>query len=143
MRVAATLVCFLSFAAMAHAQPTSGAGQAPAAFDGDWIVTVSCDDARGARGYHWDFPATVQQGRLHGVYGTLGQTNSFELTGTIDPDGTAHFFGKGLTGGSAYNVGQVAAGVVYAYHANGAFTANHGQARRVELRPCTLDFHKQ
>ena len=113
------------------------------AFDGNWIGTVSCDNTNEALGYQWDFTATVQQGRLHGIHGTLGQADSFELTGTIDPDGTAHFYGKGLTGKSNYNVGRVPAGVVYAYHANGTFTANHGQARRVETRPCTLDFYKR
>ena len=145
MRVVALLLFFLSFAAVAHAQSQGEQGMPPSsAFDGNWIGTVSCEDAHGALGYHWSFLATVQQGRFHGIHGTLGQPDSFELTGTINPDGTAHFFGKGLTGGNPNtNVGRVGAGAVYSYHANGMFTANHGHARRVELRPCTLDFHKQ
>jgi hypothetical protein len=69
--------------------PQAAAPASSAAFDGDWMGLVTCDNVREAQGYHWEFPATVRQGRLHGVHGTLGQPDSLEFIGTIDPDGTA------------------------------------------------------
>jgi hypothetical protein len=113
------------------------------AFDGSWMVYVLCDDTPDALGYNLTFTGTVEGGHFHGEHGVKGEANSFDLDGTIEADGTAKFFGAGLTGPSKYSVRQAAQGSTYFYHASGHFAGGLGEAKRTETRPCTLTFKKQ
>lgn len=130
-------------AAVAAAIGRCGAAAAAESFDGGWTVDIACDSFHEAQGYHWSFPATVAGGQLHGIYGRPGTPESFDLSGRIEADGTARFFGKGLTGNPAHTLGVVSSGTPFTYHAVGNFAGDRGQAKRVEARPCTLTFIRQ
>jgi hypothetical protein len=75
-------------------------------FDGSWQTTVSCDAARDALGYSYQFVSTVKGGVLHGEYGAIGQPSSLQLDGTVGPDGMAKLYAKGLTGSKEYVPGR-------------------------------------
>jgi hypothetical protein len=112
-------------------------------FDGAWMTTLSCNTASGALGYSYQFTAQVKNGHYRGEHGTPGQPGSIEYDGTIAPDGTIDFYGKGLTGSAAYTVGQLKPGTEYGYHVTGHLEAASGTATRADGRPCSFTFAKR
>jgi hypothetical protein len=60
--VAAVVMLFLPSAVSPAADTQS--------FDGSWLTTVSCDAARDALGYSYQFVSIVRNGVLHGLHGT-------------------------------------------------------------------------
>src|SRR5208283_3995461 len=75
-------------------------------FDGKWVTTVSCEPARGALGFSYQFDSTVTDGVIHGLHGTEGQPGSLQIDGTIPPDGNAALYAKGRTGSKEYVPGR-------------------------------------
>jgi len=113
-------------------------------FDGRWAVTATCPkDPGGALGYTLRFPAEVRNGVLHGQYGEAGKPASLTLTGTIAPDGTAHFDADGITGHEQYNLKQMPRNVRYAYHVSAKFAGKSGSGSRDEGRVCRYSFVKE
>ena len=112
-------------------------------FDGTWDTTVSCSNTAGALGYSYQFPSTVKNGVLHGVKGDAGKPGWLQLDGKILPDGTMKIYAKGLVGAKEYAVGRRPAGSAFGYHIEGKFSEKEGNGKRVEGRPCELDFAKK
>ncbi len=113
-------------------------------FDGKWVTTVSCEPARGALGFSYQFTSTVSDGVIHGLHGTEGQPGSLQIDGTIPPDGSAALYAKGRTGSKEFVPGRdTPPGTEYGYNIKAHFDASTGSGTRVEGRPCTLKFVKQ
>jgi hypothetical protein len=128
------LVLLFSLSAAADAQ----------GFDGSWLTTVSCENARDALGYSYQFVSTVRNGSLHGLYGTEGQPSSLKIDGTIGPDGTGRLYASGRIGSKEYVPGrETPRGTPYTYHIEAHFTGAAGTGRRIEGRPCSFEFTKQ
>lgn len=113
-------------------------------FDGNWLTTVSCEPARGALGFSYQFTSTVTDGVIHGLHGTEGQPGSLQIDGTIPPDGNASLYAKGRTGSKEFVPGRdTPPGTEYGYNINAHFGDTTGTGIRVEGRPCSLKFVKQ
>jgi len=135
----AVAITSLALAASAAAQPAGGVRR----FDGTWEATVVCSDWHGALGYSKVFPVMVSDGHLHGQYEKQDQPNSLTLEGTIQPDGRATISANGVTGPSKFNIAQVQQGEPYNYSITAQFERAHGHGKRMELRPCDVDFVRQ
>jgi hypothetical protein len=106
-------------------------------FDGTWQVTLVCAATpQGAPAVNVVFPATVSGGHLHAQYGTPGQVPSFTYDGSVWPDGHARIDVNGITG-------QSPKGQPYSYPFVAQFEGGHGHGKRVEVRPCDMDFARQ
>lgn len=145
----AALVAVVLPAALAAAQTSLPAAQTPlpagdSRFDGQWAVTVTCDDTRdkGAliQGYTLTFPGEVTNGTLIAQHGKIGESSSLRLSGVIKPDGTTEISASGLTGKPEFSMGRIQPSTPYAYRMRGAFTESSGTATRIELRPCRATF---
>jgi hypothetical protein len=113
-------------------------------FDGQWLTTVSCLDSRGGLGYSYRFLGVVKDGVYHGLHGTLGQPGSLQVDGPIAADGTGQLYAQGLTGSKEFVPGtDTPRGTDYGYHIDAHFGATAGTGKRVEGRPCTVEFEKQ
>ncbi len=135
----AVAITFLALAATAAAQPAGGVRR----FDGTWEATVVCSDWHGALGYSKIFPVMVSDGHLQGQYEKKDQPNSLTLEGTIQPDGRATISANGVTGPSKFNIAQIQQGEPYNYSITAQFERAHGHGKRMELRPCDVDFVRQ
>ncbi len=97
------------------------------------------------QGYQFVFAATFTNGHLQGQHGTLNQADSLTYEGTIQPDGSAtNHLANGRTGDVRYNVGGGLQGMPYGYHVADQFEGKpRGHGKRIELRPCEVDFARQ
>ena len=113
-------------------------------FDGKWSVTQDCQGAPGgARGFKWQYDATVKDGNLIGQYGTKGQPSSLTLAGKIQPDGVAALAATGLSGHSDYTAGFEQTGSRFSYPVSARFEAKRGTGLRTQGRTCNFTFVKQ
>jgi hypothetical protein len=112
-------------------------------FDGTWVSNVSCAAAAGAQGYSYQFIAQVKDAVFHGQYGIENEPGWTTFDGKIQSDGSADIHAKGLTGQSAFTVGNVSAGTHFDYHITTRFEGSNGTGTRVELRPCNFTFVKK
>jgi hypothetical protein len=112
-------------------------------FDGTWDTTLSCENAAGALGYSFRFDSIVKDSVLHGEKGDKGKPGWFQLDGKIAADGTARFYADGLVGASEAAVGHLRAGSRYGYHVDTNFSGDSGNGKRVEGRPCTVEFKRK
>jgi len=115
---------------------------APHGFDGTWETTITCPPALGALAVTMRFNAQVKDGLFHGQRGTDGQPGWLTLDGKIHPDGVADLYADGLVGAAAFAVGNASKGTPYSYHATGKLAGSSGSGKRIEGRPCTIDFEK-
>lgn len=112
-------------------------------FDGTWETTVSCENTSNALGYSYRFDSTVKDDVLHGEKGDKGKPGWFQLDGKIARDGSARFYADGLVGASEAAMGHRPAGTRYNYHVQANFSGDSGSGKRVEGRPCTIEFKKR
>jgi hypothetical protein len=112
-------------------------------FDGAWDTTVSCENAAGALGYSFRFDSIVKDAVLHGDKGNKGKPGWFQLDGKIAPDGRARFYADSLVGASEVAVGHRPAGTRYGYHVDASFSGESGTGKRVEGRPCAIEFKRK
>jgi hypothetical protein len=121
---------------------TEGAPTAKA-FDGDWDVTVGCPNDGKVLGYTRSVTGTVQNGKLHAEALNEGVPNWLSIDGQIGADGKSTLIVHGLTNDPKYVVGQLKPGSPYVYTVNAQFNGATGFGKRVELRPCTVNFVKR
>jgi hypothetical protein len=142
MRAAALGVILMVMVEFGTSSPAAAAGRDPAAFDGTWDVLALCPStADGAFGYTLQFTAQVKAGVLHGLYGIQGKPSSMTLDGTIQPDGSAKFAAKGLTGDSDYTQAKVKPATPYGYDVTATFKSSRGTGTRVGgTRICNYSF---
>ena len=155
---AATLALMLSCAGVAHAQATpqekaqEPAPVAPASvattnrFDGDWTIRIDCPsgtEPSGAKGYSFDFPASVLNGRLFGSRGAQGSDGALQVEGTIGPDGQALLQARGRTSDPAYAANEPPAGTPYSYDIQARFDDARGSGKRMQQRACDFTFARR
>jgi hypothetical protein len=121
---------------------TEGAPTAKA-FDGDWDVTIGCPNDGKVLGYTRSVTGTVQNGKLHAEALKEGVPNWLSIDGQIGADGKSTLIVHGLTNDPKYVVGQLKPGSPYVYTVNAQFNGATGFGKRVELRPCTVNFVKR
>ena len=131
------------FAAAAVLLSAPSLAQNAGRFDGRWMTTVVCPEARDARGYRLVFDSQVVNGTLHGTYGAEGRAPWLRLEGQIQPDGSALLYAHGQTGDPDVAVGHVNAGTPYSYRATARFDGSQGSGNRLDVRPCNLSFVKR
>jgi hypothetical protein len=131
----------LAILALGILPTTSIAGER---FDGKWMTTVSCSNARDALGYSYRFVSEVKDSNLRGLHGTEGEPSSLLIEGKIDADGTAKLYATGHTGSKEYVPGRdTPRGTEYSYTIDAHFKDKTGTGTRVEGRPCSFQFEKQ
>jgi len=116
-----------------------------AAFDGAWTVRIHCPsntEESGAKGYKYDFPATVKSGFLTGRHGEEGTAGSLRIEGQILPDGEATLLAHGRTGNPDYAAKKPASGSAYSYTIKAHFEPTKGTGTRVEARVCNFTFSR-
>ena len=148
----------LSCAGAAHAQATpqenaqEPAPVAPASvattnrFDGDWTIRIDCPsdtEPSGAKGYAFDFPASVLNGRLFGSRGAQGSAGSLQVEGTIAPDGDALLQARGRTANPDYAANKPAPGTAYSYDVQAHFDGASGSGKRQQQRACSFTFSRR
>ena len=113
-------------------------------FDGVWQTTVSCGAVRDALGYSFRFVSTVKDGVFQGLHGTASEPGSLQIDGKIGADGVGKLYATGRTGSKEFVPGRdTPRGTEYGYNIEAKFEASTGAGRRIEGRPCTLQFEKQ
>jgi hypothetical protein len=121
-----------------------GVSLAGETFDGKWLTTVSCENARDALGYSFRFVSEVQDGKLRGLHGTEGEPSSLLIEGKIEADGSAKLYATGRTGSKEYVPGRdTPRGTEYSYSIEAHFKGTQGTGTRVEGRACSFTFEKQ
>lgn len=138
------LALLVSFAALT---PLAVVAQAPQSqFDGKWNVRISCPsntEDSGAKGYSYDFLASVENGALSGSYGEQGAAGSLRIEGQIYADGSAELQAQGRTGIPDYAVKKPSAGTAYSYRIKGQFERTRGTGTRLEARVCNFTFTRR
>ena len=136
--------------AVVLAPQVAGAQSASAAdssrFDGAWTVRIDCPsntEESAAKGYKYDFPATVAQGHLSGHHGDEGTPGSLRIEGPIQPDGSAEFLARGRTGNPDYAARRPSSGTPYSYRIQARFEGARGTGSRLETRVCNFVFVRQ
>jgi hypothetical protein len=130
----------------AGAQPAAASAPAgPSRFDGAWLARIDCPsntEDSSARGYKFDFPITVVDGRLSGGRGEDGP-GSLHVSGEIPPDGDAVLRARGRTGEPEFAVRQPTSGTAYTYRIKAHFDEKSGTGSRLEARVCNFRFTRR
>jgi hypothetical protein len=122
--------------------PRVSAAEQP--FDGKWLTTVSCENARDALGYSFRFVSEVKDGNFRGLHGTEGEPSSLLIEGKIDAEGTGKLYATGRTGSKEYVPGRdTPRGTEYSYSIEAHFRGATGTGTRIEGRPCSFQFEKK
>jgi hypothetical protein len=128
----------------ATAPLATSSGRSSKDFDGRWAITFICEDVpdgnKIAKGYTLNFFTDVQDGKLTGQDGKIGQPGYLSLVGVIMADGSAEIDANGLIGNPQSALGRVNPGSPYSYHLRGTFTPTSGKATRIGVRPCEATF---
>jgi DNA-binding SARP family transcriptional activator len=111
-------------------------------FDGSWSVYLVCSSVGTAQGYTYRFSARVKDGILHGESGIAGTPAWLAIDGPIGADGRAILIARGLVGDSATTLAQTKIGTSYSYTIEASFDGTQGSGKRLELRPCMVNFTK-
>lgn len=115
-------------------------------FDGDWTIRIDCPsdtEASGAKGYAFDFPASVLNGRVFGSRGPQGAEGSLQVEGTISPNGDATLQARGRTATPDYAANKPPAGTPYSYDIQAHFDDARGTGKRLEQRACAFAFARR
>ena len=118
---------------------------APARFDGNWSVRIDCpsnSEPSGAKGYVYDFQATVEKSFLSGTRGEQSAPGYLHIEGVIQPAGTAELHANGRTGNPDFAVKHPASGSTYTYQIDAQFESTKGTGQRLKTRVCTFVFSK-
>ncbi len=136
-------VCAIQLSTIANAQtPVS---PSPTPFDGAWTVRIDCPATKeesGAKGYTYDFPATVTNGFISGSHGLPTSAGSLRIEGPIAPNGDALLQARGRTGNPDYAVKNPSSGTPYSFRIKAHFEPASGTGSRMESRVCNFTFKK-
>ena len=118
----------------------------PDRFDGAWIVGIDCPsdtEDSAAKGYRYEFPATVRHGVLAGAQGQEGAAGSLRIEGEIAADGSAELRARGRTANPDYAAKHPTPGTAYAYRIAARFEGDRGTGTRLDTRVCSFAFRKR
>jgi hypothetical protein len=119
-------------------------GWAAPPYDGNWSVTVDCQQSGQVRGYNTTFPGQVTNGVMHAQKGADGAPGTIKIDGKIMPDGSAALVESGWGGDARYVAGNPGTGVAGAFNvpSPSRFDATHGTGSRTAGRVCSVTFTK-
>jgi hypothetical protein len=110
-------------------------------FDGQWTVLQVCEVTReGARGFTWQYPATVKDGHFAGQYRNEGESPSMSLRGSIRPDGSARLTARGVSGSADFNQQFAPRAAPIAFEVVARFAGTSGTGDRIGNRVCKFTF---
>jgi hypothetical protein len=112
-------------------------------FDGLWKVHQVCPDNQHVKGFTDDYSMVVKNGFARAQWGTDGTSNSWSVSGQIQPDGAATMVVNGQAGDEGHSAGNAKPGTPFGYTFPANFTATRGLGNRTIQRPCTFIFTKQ
>lgn len=120
--------------------PASATGKKD--FDGKWDVVLRCSETREARAFARALVATVSDGVLH-AQDPNPAFPMIKLDGEIGQSGRAMLNASGLTGPSAFNLGNSKPGTPYFFTVEAQFGKTRGTGKRLEGRACDLTFARR
>jgi Caspase domain len=126
----------------AVAAPSDASADKTRDFDGKWDIVVRCSDVKGALGFARSLVGTVTKGVLHAEDPNPSRP-MLVLDGEIGQTGKAILNAHGVTGDSAFTVGNRKPGSPYSFSVEAQFERTRGSGKRLEVRPCELTFAKR
>ena len=139
-------IALLVSAICAPAFGQAGVASSASRFDGNWTEIIDCPsntEESGARGYHFQFPATIKDGVLAASVGVEDTPGALRIDGPIRSDGSAELRARGRTGNPEYAVKQPSSGTPYSYRIKAQFEGDKGSGTRIEARVCNFVFAKK
>ena len=94
-------------------------------------------------GYSRSLTGTISNNRLHGELLKEGMPNWLVIDGPVEADGRSVFTVHGLTNDPKYTFNHAKAGSAFSYTVNAQLGDSTGSGKRVELRPCTVNFARR
>jgi hypothetical protein len=113
-------------------------------FDGIWLGKLACEPTpSGLPGWRYELTGKVTDGVFHAEIGRVGKPGSQTFDGTIEPDGTADIFQKGLSGDPQRDPFHRPAGTEYNNRYLAKFDGSHGSGTRSDRASCNVNFTKR
>jgi uncharacterized caspase-like protein len=111
-------------------------------FDGKWEATLKCLTANGALGFVRVLSGAITNGVLHAEDPNPAKP-MIQIDGEIPQSGKTILTTHGMTGDSAYSLGNVKPATPYSYNLDTQFEHTRGTGKRIEGRPCDVTFAKK
>jgi hypothetical protein len=113
-------------------------------FDGIWLGKLVCEPTpSGLPGWRYELTGKVTDGIFHAEIGRVGKPGSQTFDGTIEIDGTADIFQKGLSGGPQRDPFHRPPGTEYNSKYLAKFDGSHGSGTRSDRASCNVNFTKR
>jgi Caspase domain len=113
-------------------------------FDGIWLGKLACEPTpSGLPGWRYELTGRVADGVFHAEIGRVGKPGSQTFDGTIEPDGTADIFQKGLSGDPQRDPFHRPPGTEYNNRYLTKFDGSHGSGTRSDRASCSVNFTKR
>jgi hypothetical protein len=113
-------------------------------FDGIWLGKVACEATpSGLPGWRYELTGRVTDGVFRAEIGRVGKPGSQTFDGTIEPDGRADIFQKGLSGDPQRDPFHRPAGTEYNNRYLTKFDGSHGNGTRSDRASCNVNFTKR
>jgi Caspase domain len=113
-------------------------------FDGIWLGKLVCEPTpSGLPGWRYELTGRVTDGVFHAEIGRVGKPGSQTFDGTIETDGTADIFQKGLSGDPQRDPFHRPPGTEYNNRYLTKFDGSHGSGTRSDRASCNVNFTKR
>jgi hypothetical protein len=113
-------------------------------FDGIWLGKLVCEPTpSGLPGWRYELTGRVTDGVFHAEIGRVGKPGSQTFDGTIETDGTADIFQKGLSGDPQRDPFHRPSGTEYNNRYLTKFDGSHGSGTRSDRASCNVNFTKR
>jgi len=113
-------------------------------FDGIWLGKLVCEPTpSGLPGWRYELNGRVTEGAFHAEIGRVGKPGSQTFDGTIETDGTADIFQKGLSGDPQRDPFHRPPGTEYNNRYLTKFDGSRGSGTRSDRASCNVNFTKR
>jgi len=113
-------------------------------FDGTWLGKLVCEPTpSGLPGWRYELTGRVRDGIFHAEIGPVGKPASETFDGTIETDGSANIFQKGLSGDPQRDPFHRPPGTEYNNRYLTKFGGAHGSGTRSDRASCNVSFTKR
>ena len=113
-------------------------------FDGIWLGKLVCEPTKsGLPGWSYELAGRVTDGAFHAEIGRVGKPGSQTFDGSIEPDGTADIFQKGLSGNPQRDPFHRPVGTEYNNRYLTKFDGSHASGTRSDRASCNVNFTKR
>jgi Caspase domain len=113
-------------------------------FDGIWLGKLVCEPTKsGLPGWSYELTGRVSDGAFHAEIGRVGKPGSQTFDGSIEPDGTADIFQKGLSGDPHRDPFHRPVGTEYNNRYLTKFDGSRASGTRSDRASCSVNFTKR